>query len=155
MHFAELCLPGRRNVYSDEIVFLAVKNFYLKKSVDCKWPKLPMIIFTTAQFSLLTTAQLTFLMFHEVHGLVCDMWGSGTVEQALGNGEFYFRSYFWWRQLAAGRSLNCASCRGDWGERSFPRSTTAIHSVAVDRTPNLPIERLTLCTELSLSPMKR
>jgi len=34
--------------------------------------------------------------------------------------------------------------RGSWGERSFPRSTTAIHSVAVDRTPNLPIERRTL-----------
>jgi len=28
-----------------------------------------------------------------------------------------------------------------WGERSCPRSATAIHSVAVDRTPNLPIER--------------
>jgi len=22
--------------------------------------------------------------------------------------------YFWWRQLAAGRSLNCASCPGGW-----------------------------------------
>jgi len=51
---------------------------------------------------------------------------------------------FWWQQLAAGRSLNCASCRGGWGERSCPSSATAIHSVAVDRTTNLPIERLTL-----------
>jgi len=51
---------------------------------------------------------------------------------------------FWWRQLAAGRSLNSASCRGGWGDRSCPRSATVIHSVAVDRTPNLPIGRRTL-----------
>jgi len=36
--------------------------------------------------------------------------------------------------LAAGRSLNCASCRGGWGERSCPRSATAIHSMAGSNT---------------------
>jgi len=51
---------------------------------------------------------------------------------------------FWRQQLATGRSLICASWRGGWGECSCPRSATAIHSVAVDRTPNLPIERRTL-----------
>jgi len=30
------------------------------------------------------------------------------------------------------------------GEHSCPRSAMAVHSVAVDRTPNLPIERRTL-----------
>jgi len=50
--------------------------------------------------------------------------------------------FFWWRQLAAGRSLICAFCQGGSGERSCARSFAAIHSVAVDRTPNLPIERL-------------
>ena len=44
---------------------------------------------------------------------------------------FFFLN-FWWRQLAAGRSLNSASCRGSWGECSCPRSATAIHSVAVE-----------------------
>ena len=34
--------------------------------------------------------------------------------------------------------------RGDWGERSCPRSATAIHSVAVNRTHNLPTGRRTL-----------
>ena len=57
---------------------------------------------------------------------------------------FFFVVNFWRRQLAAGLSLNCASCRGNWGECSFPRSATAIHSVAVDRTPNLPTGRRTL-----------
>jgi len=33
----------------------------------------------------------------------------------------------------AGRSVNCASCWGGWGERSCPRYVTAIYSVAVDR----------------------
>ena len=47
-------------------------------------------------------------------------------------------------QLAAGRTLEFASCRGVWGERFCPRSATAIHSVAVDRTPNLSIGRRTL-----------
>jgi len=51
---------------------------------------------------------------------------------------------FWWQQLAAGRSLNCASCRGGWGERSSLRSATTNHSIVVDRTPNLRIERRTL-----------
>ena len=51
---------------------------------------------------------------------------------------------FWWRRLVTDRSLNCASCRGGWGEHSCPRSATAIHSMTVDRTPNLPIERQTL-----------
>jgi len=48
-----------------------------------------------------------------------------------------FCKWFWWRQLAEGRNLNCASWRGGWGERSCPKSDTAIHAVAVDRTPNL------------------
>jgi len=52
--------------------------------------------------------------------------------------------FFWWPQLAAGLSLNCASYWGGWGERSCPRSVTAIHSVALDRTPNLPFGRRTL-----------
>jgi len=39
------------------------------------------------------------------------------------------------------RSLKFASCRGGWGECSCPRSATAIHSVTVDQTPNLGIER--------------
>jgi len=46
--------------------------------------------------------------------------------------------------LAAGQSLKFASCQGGWGVRSWPRNTMAIHSVAVDRIPNLPIERQTL-----------
>jgi len=41
--------------------------------------------------------------------------------------------------MAAGRSLNIVPCRSVWGERSCPRSATAIHSVAVGRTSNLPI----------------
>jgi len=52
--------------------------------------------------------------------------------------------YFWWRQLAAGRSLNCAPCRDSWCEHSCPRSAMAIHSVAVDRTSNLPVGKQTL-----------
>jgi len=55
-----------------------------------------------------------------------------------------FGLFFWWRQSAAGRSPKCASCQGGWGERSCPRSATAIHSVAADRTANLPIGRRTL-----------
>jgi len=50
---------------------------------------------------------------------------------------------FWRRQLAACQCLKCASYRDSLGERSCPRSTTAIHSVAVDRTLNPPIERRT------------
>ena len=61
-----------------------------------------------------------------------------------GAGLFELNSFFWWRHLVAGRSLKYASCRGGWGERSCPRSATAIHSVAADRTPNLPIGRRTL-----------
>ena len=57
----------------------------------------------------------------------------------------YAQSVFiWWLQLAVGPSLNCASCQGSWDERSCPRSTTAIHSVGVDGTHNLPVERWTL-----------
>ena len=48
----------------------------------------------------------------------------------------------WWRQLAEGRSLKYAW--GSWGERYRPRNATAIHSVAVDRTPNLPNEKRTV-----------
>jgi len=47
-------------------------------------------------------------------------------------------------QIAASRGLNCASCRGGWVERSCPRSATTIHSAAVDRSPNLPLEGRTL-----------
>jgi len=43
---------------------------------------------------------------------------------------------------AVSQRLNYFSCRGSWGEH-FPKSATAIHSVAVDRTGNLPIERQT------------
>jgi len=50
---------------------------------------------------------------------------------------------FWRRQLAACQCLKYASYRGSLGERSCPRSTTASHSVAVDRTLNPPIERRT------------
>ena len=39
---------------------------------------------------------------------------------------FFFN--FWWRQLAESRSLNCASCRGGWGKRSFARSATGNYS---------------------------
>jgi len=60
---------------------------------------------------------------------------------------------FWWRQLAAGRSLNCASCRG--GEQhSCPRSATEIHSVAVDRTPNWEADTLPLSYCDSVLPRK-
>jgi len=51
---------------------------------------------------------------------------------------------FWWRQLAAGRSLKLAPGRGDFGWTLLPRSAAAIHSATVDRIPNLPIERRTL-----------
>jgi len=40
------------------------------------------------------------------------------------------------RQLAAGRSLESASCRGGLYERSCSKSATAIHSLAVGRTLN-------------------
>jgi len=46
--------------------------------------------------------------------------------------------------LTIGGRLIIAFCRGGWGERSCPRSATAIHSVAMDRTLHLPIERRTL-----------
>jgi len=46
-----------------------------------------------------------------------------------------------WRQTAAWLTI---FGRDGWGERSCPRSTTAIHSVAVDRSLNFPIERRTL-----------
>jgi len=36
---------------------------------------------------------------------------------------------FWWRQLAAGRSLKFASWQGGWGESSCLTTATAIHSV--------------------------
>ena len=55
-----------------------------------------------------------------------------------------FNLRFWWGQLAAGRSLKFASCRGGWGDRFCSRSASAINSVAVDRTPNLSSERRTL-----------
>jgi len=46
--------------------------------------------------------------------------------------------------LAAGQRLKYATYRDSWSERSFPRSATAIHSVSVNRTHNLPIVRGTL-----------
>ena len=55
--------------------------------------------------------------------------------------------------------MKYASYRGSWGERSCPRSTTASHSVALNWTRNLPIERRTLyhwvvaATAKSSSPM--
>jgi len=52
-----------------------------------------------------------------------------------------FCIWSWWRSLAEGGNLKFYSYRGGWGGRSCPRSVTTIHSVAVDRTPNLPIER--------------
>jgi len=45
---------------------------------------------------------------------------------------FFLFIWFWWRQLAPGRSLKFASCPGGWGERSCLRSATAIHSVVAD-----------------------
>ena len=59
-----------------------------------------------------------------------------------------FSCSFWWRQLAVGLRLIFTSSRSGWGEGSCPRSTWAIHSVAVGRTPNLPIKRRTLTTKL-------
>jgi len=69
------------------------------------------------------------------------------LKRTLVSPNWFYLSFFlqfWWQRLAAGRSLNCASFWGSWGERSCPRSGTAIHSVTVDRPPNLPIERRTL-----------
>ena len=43
----------------------------------------------------------------------------------------------------AGRNPKFASCPGGWGERLCPRSVMPNHSVAVDRTPNLPVGRRT------------
>ena len=51
---------------------------------------------------------------------------------------------FWRRQLAACQRLKYASYRGSLGARYCPRSTTASHSVSVNWTHNLPIERWTL-----------
>ena len=55
----------------------------------------------------------------------------------------FFNSNLWWRQLAAGRNLKFAPSRGNFGWTPCPRST-AVHSVALDRTPNLSIEGRTL-----------
>ena len=41
-----------------------------------------------------------------------------------------FEFWFWWLQLVAYRSLKFAPSRGGWGERSCPRSATAILSMA-------------------------
>jgi len=41
-------------------------------------------------------------------------------------------------------AMNFYSCRYSSGERPCPRSATALHSVVVDQTPNLPTERRTL-----------
>ena len=55
---------------------------------------------------------------------------------------FAFFLFCW--QSAAGLSLNCASCRCGLDESFCPRSATEIHSVVMDRTPNLPTGRRTL-----------
>jgi len=46
--------------------------------------------------------------------------------------------------------LEIASYRGSWGERSCPRGATALHSVSVNWTHSLPIERQNSTTELRL-----
>ena len=51
---------------------------------------------------------------------------------------FLFFLQFWWQQLATGRGLNCASCRGSW--TLLPKERCV-----VNRTPNLPIEMRPLC----------
>ena len=60
-----------------------------------------------------------------------------------------------WRYLTLDQSLKFASYRGGWGERSRPRSATAIHTAAVGRTPNLPIERRTLHHWLVPAPWRK
>jgi len=47
--------------------------------------------------------------------------------------------------LAEDRGLKFAICRTFEVNDTSPWSTTAIHSVAVDHTPNLLIEKWTLC----------
>jgi len=47
------------------------------------------------------------------------------------------------RQLAACQRLKCAFHRGSLGYRSWPGSTTANHSVSLNWTHNLPVERRT------------
>jgi len=47
-----------------------------------------------------------------------------------------------------------ASCRGSWGERSYPRSSTALHSVSVNWTHNLPIDRWSLYHWAIVAPSK-
>jgi len=49
----------------------------------------------------------------------------------------------WFSVTAVGCRLNSASWPGGWGDRSCPRNATVIHSVAVNRTHNLPIEMRT------------
>ena len=56
--------------------------------------------------------------------------------------------------MAADLSLNLFLAEEAEVEYFCPRRATAVHSVAVNRTPNLPIERRTFTTEL-LSPQGR
>jgi len=68
---------------------------------------------------------------------------------------------FWRHELAASPRLKYASHWGSWGECSCRWSATAIHSVSVNRTRNLPVESRTLILRAiaaltkSLSPMPR
>jgi len=65
---------------------------------------------------------------------------SKTLAVLISDDSFFFN--FWWRQLAARRSLNCGFA-GEVGVNDLcPRNVMAIHSV--DRTPNLPTGRRTL-----------
>jgi len=54
--------------------------------------------------------------------------------------------------LSAGQSLNNAFCQGSCGEHSYLRSATAIHSVALDQTPNLPMGGGHSTTKLIATP---
>ena len=83
------------------------------------------------------------------------MWGATSVAQTRDEISshswprflYFFKFDFGagnWRQAEA---WNFLFCRGGWGERSCPRSTTAIHSVAMNRTPNFLFGRRTFTTE--------
>jgi len=72
-----------------------------------------------------------------------------------------FFIYFWRRQFSGMPAPEHASYRGRLGSRSCPRSTTASHSVSVNCSHNLPLERRTLhrwaiaAPARSSSPMPR
>ena len=64
----------------------------------------------------------------------------------------FFNSNFWWRQLAAGRSLKFAPCRGDFGWTLLPKECYGSSLGGRGSTPNLPIERRTLYHWASAAP---